>query len=75
MLALLTIQDRVMNTYTTRLRRDCQTNCNGWYIQDVTESTRYGEWVKDDTGRLLRFDHKVQALGWIAEHGEFASNK
>jgi hypothetical protein len=64
-----------MQQYTTRLRREAGTSRNGWYIQDITESTRYGQWVKGETGRLLKFDHKVEALAWIAEHGVFASSK
>lgn len=64
-----------MTTYTTRLRREAGSNRNNWYIQDITKSQRYGEWVKDETGRLLKFEKKVYAMAWIHEHGLFASSK
>jgi hypothetical protein len=62
--------------YTTRLRREAGISRNYWYVQDITQSLRYGQWVKDDTGRLLKFEHKAQALAWIAEqHGTYVSSK
>jgi hypothetical protein len=62
--------------YTARLRREAGTSKNYWYIQDITQSTRYGQWVKSDDGTLLKFDHKTQALSWIAEqHGTYVSSK
>lgn len=64
-----------MTTYTTRLRREAGTSRNGWYIQDITQSQRYGQWVKDEDGRLLKFDKKIHAMAWIHAHGLLASSK
>lgn len=64
-----------MQTYTTRLRHEAGTGQNYWYIQDITQSTRYGEWVKSADGTLLKFDKKIHAMAWIHEHGLFASSK
>lgn len=69
------IGERAMTTYTTRLRREAGTVRNGWYIQDITQSQRYGEWVKDETGLLLKFEKKVYAMAWINANGLFASSK
>lgn len=64
-----------MTTYTTRLRREAGTSRNRWYIQDITESPRYGQWVKDEDGTLLKFDKKIHAMAWIHAHGLLASSK
>ena len=64
-----------MTTYTTRLRHEAGTSRNGWYVQDISQSTRYGQWVKGEDGRLLKFDKKIHAMAWIHEHGVFASSK
>lgn len=64
-----------MTTYTTRLRREAGTSRNHWYIQDITQSQRYGEWVKDETGLLLKFDKKIHAMAWIHAHGLLAISK
>lgn len=64
-----------MTTYTTRQRREAGTSRNHWYIQDITESQRYGQWVKDEDERLLKFEYKFMALGWIHTHGVYASSK